>query len=91
MWYVGPLAIVPSLYGLVVCMFLFTTLAFVATLVRFYTRAFLIHRQGWDDWFMILTMVFSLFFFVSVCFRKSNCQTPSFPPSPKLWTATCHI
>lgn len=72
MWYAGSLAIVPSLYGLVVCMFLFTTLALVATIIRFYTRAFLIQRLGWDDWFMFSTMIFSLFFFVSVFFRKSS-------------------
>lgn len=69
MWFVGPQPIVPSLYGLVVCLFLFTSLALVATFIRLYTRAAMIQRLGWDDWFMTSTMLFSLFFFVSVFYR----------------------
>lgn len=72
MWYVGPQAIEPSLHGLIVCIFVFTALALVATVLRFYTRALMIKRLGWDDWFMTSTMVFSLLFFGSVFYRKST-------------------
>jgi high-affinity Fe2+/Pb2+ permease len=55
--YIADIYIVERNYGLVVCGFLFTTLAVIAVILRLITRLALVRNFGIDDAFITLAAV----------------------------------
>ncbi len=57
MWFVADIPIPDTVHGLVVSLFVFTSLAFVAVGMRVYTRVRLIKMMGVDDYLIVVAMV----------------------------------
>lgn len=45
--------------GVIVCGAITTAVATVFVAARFYSRVGLLHTVGWEDWFILLALVFS--------------------------------
>lgn len=70
MWYVADVPIVERNQGLVFSLFFFTTLSFLAVVMRIVTRAALVRNFGTDDYFIVLASVGSIGFLVAVLLRE---------------------
>jgi energy-converting hydrogenase Eha subunit A len=61
MWYLAGIPVVERNHAMVVNTFLWTILALIVIIARFYTRAVLVKSIGYDDWLMLSAMVSLLF------------------------------
>jgi len=69
MWYLGNVAIVEEDHALVVNALLWTTIAFVVVCLRMYTRIVVIHGLGLDDWLMLVALMASIGYLISLGFQ----------------------
>jgi len=56
-WHIGGMEVVERNHALVVNSFFWTILAFIVTILRLFTRGYVIKRIGPDDWLMTGAMV----------------------------------
>lgn len=75
--YVADIDIVERNHGLVISLFVFTTLAVVAVIMRLFTRLILVRAIGTDDVFITIAAFGTLGFLISVMERQSSRPPPS--------------